>query len=526
MVLDSSKTFQFSRLLLFRIALALVLRTDFTPDEHWQSIEVAHRWVFGVGHLTWEWQPCVALRGFLHPSIFALLYAIISALGLDTPYIVAYAPRLLMGVFAAFMDLGVYSITEKLCGPVVARLALVFHLASWFNAFMLIRTYSTSLEAILNVAAAIVWTRNRSLAMLVAGLSVSIRPLGAVFWVAFGLSNLRDAAFTLPTLFLTVPVLALFNFALDSWAYDRWTFVPYNFLKFNLLDDHSALYGTHHRLWYLTEGLTVTLLTYFPFAVTEIVYMFRHRHTQTSNKDRTLQLFTISSLLYTAVLSLGSHKEHRFLLPQHWVFILLAAKCLTRLTAQSSGGKLRHRNLILAFVLGIQVLGAVFFCTIHQQAGDQISAYLRTHNRSVFFLTPCHQFPLHSHRHGNTTMGFLDCSPPLDENMTHRSTWVQRFFKAPTETARLLFENGTLLMETNNLCLPQRVLGPPYPYGTLPEVLILSQSILTEHPDFFHWLSPSYSRKHTIFHALFSDGPYGLETPSYYEIWELEVSRS
>ncbi|KAJ6296068.1 hypothetical protein OIU78_023996 [Salix suchowensis] len=25
-------------------------------DEHWQALEVAHRIVFGYGHLTWEWR--------------------------------------------------------------------------------------------------------------------------------------------------------------------------------------------------------------------------------------------------------------------------------------------------------------------------------------------------------------------------------------------------------------------------------------------------------------------------------------
>ena len=34
-------------LLAYRVASALACRTAFVPDEHWQSLEVAHRLVFG-----------------------------------------------------------------------------------------------------------------------------------------------------------------------------------------------------------------------------------------------------------------------------------------------------------------------------------------------------------------------------------------------------------------------------------------------------------------------------------------------
>lgn len=37
--------------LLFRLWNALFVRTTFNPDEYWQSTEVAHRMVFGYGHL-------------------------------------------------------------------------------------------------------------------------------------------------------------------------------------------------------------------------------------------------------------------------------------------------------------------------------------------------------------------------------------------------------------------------------------------------------------------------------------------
>lgn len=43
-------------LVVFRVLNALCVQTYFVPDEYWQGPEVAHRLVFGYGHLTWEWR--------------------------------------------------------------------------------------------------------------------------------------------------------------------------------------------------------------------------------------------------------------------------------------------------------------------------------------------------------------------------------------------------------------------------------------------------------------------------------------
>lgn len=49
--------------ILVRLPLALFQRTPFQPDETYQSLEPAHRIVFGYGFLTWEWQPNQAVDG-------------------------------------------------------------------------------------------------------------------------------------------------------------------------------------------------------------------------------------------------------------------------------------------------------------------------------------------------------------------------------------------------------------------------------------------------------------------------------
>jgi len=59
-------------------------RTVFQPDEHWQSLEIAHGIVFGYGYRTWEWTGKTPIRSIVHPASFVPLYAFLQACGLDT----------------------------------------------------------------------------------------------------------------------------------------------------------------------------------------------------------------------------------------------------------------------------------------------------------------------------------------------------------------------------------------------------------------------------------------------------------
>ena len=70
-------------ILVYRIVLALLTRSIFQPDEFFQSLEVAHNFVFGYGKLTWEWQPTVAIRSIVYPALYVPVYWTLRATGLD-----------------------------------------------------------------------------------------------------------------------------------------------------------------------------------------------------------------------------------------------------------------------------------------------------------------------------------------------------------------------------------------------------------------------------------------------------------
>ena len=66
--------------LLLRVAVALLTRTFFQPDEYFQSLEPAHQFVFGYGALTWEW--FTSIRSIVYPALNIPLYALLKATGL------------------------------------------------------------------------------------------------------------------------------------------------------------------------------------------------------------------------------------------------------------------------------------------------------------------------------------------------------------------------------------------------------------------------------------------------------------
>ena len=91
MKMKISLTNIFSFILIFRIINSFCIKTMFVPDEYWQSLEVAHKMVFGYGYLSWEWTRD-HIRSYIHPSIFAIYFYLLKIMGLDSSYMVVNNP--------------------------------------------------------------------------------------------------------------------------------------------------------------------------------------------------------------------------------------------------------------------------------------------------------------------------------------------------------------------------------------------------------------------------------------------------
>ncbi|CAN6271138.1 unnamed protein product [Urochloa humidicola] len=446
--------------LAFRAVNALLVRTYFNPDEHWQCLEVAHRIAFGYGHITWEWK--LGLRSYLHPLIFAALYKILALLHLDTPWFMVMLPRLLQSVFAAFGDLYLYKLSKHIFNVQVAQWTLFSQLVNWFMFFCITRTLSNSLETVLTVAGLYYWftaiesskgtsvvskqqsaskqiPQSRKTALLIAALSCAIRPTSAVTWLYVGLLDFIQMKSKCHFVFVEVfpvgaTVLAVTTL-LDWWMYGSQVIVPLNFLKFNLFSSGGDYYGTHVFHWYFTQGFPSMIWTFLPFAICGIV------------KSRE---WRISGLIawVLGVYSILGHKEFRFVLPVLPLALMFSGYCLAALP-QSKGkilhGKKRLSRLQLSVILLIitNVPMALYMSLYHQRGTEDVMYYLskQAHDgrvKSVLFLMPCHSTPYYSTLHYNVPMRFLDCTPSDNKGTLDES---DRFLTSPSEFADKVFGN-------------------------------------------------------------------------------------
>nr|GMC90353.1 GPI mannosyltransferase 3 [Ipomoea batatas] len=444
--------------LVARIINSLLVQTYFNPDEHWQALEVAHHITFGYGHLTWEWKK--GIRSYLHPSIFALLYKILTFLKLDSPWFMIRAPRLLQSVFSAVGDLYMYKLSRVLFDDHVAKLALFAQLTNWFLFFSFTRTLSNSLETVLTLVSLYYWPcirksskttslGSRKWALAVAALACAIRPTSAITWLYVGLLELYLTDEKIVFILLEViPIGTLVlgvTLVLDRWMYGTWVFVPLNFLKFNFLSSGGDYYGTHVWHWYLSQGFTVMLFTFLPFSLAGIAMS---------------KQWKLSGLIawVLGIYSLLGHKEFRFVLPILPIALMFSGYSLARIGVPSKSNDrdkrfsrtsyscLSQKHLAIVFLLITNLPMALYMSMVHQRGTEDVMNYLSVEAvdgnvRNILFLTPCHATPYYSTLHRNVPMRFLDCTPSEEKGMLDES---DRFMLDPVGFATEFAKNWSL----------------------------------------------------------------------------------
>ncbi|TKY86526.1 hypothetical protein EX895_004675 [Sporisorium graminicola] len=166
----------FCFLFAFRLINALLTRTFFQPDEHYQTTEIAHRIVFGYGFKSWEWSSASTsssdasyltaavnnllngpVRSILHPLLFAPGYALLKWTALDKTYALVLFPRLQQALVAAIGDFYTFRLAHRIGGPTVAWCATLIGLSNLYGLFTATRTFSNSTEAAITAAALFYW---------------------------------------------------------------------------------------------------------------------------------------------------------------------------------------------------------------------------------------------------------------------------------------------------------------------------------------------------------------------------------
>lgn len=415
----------FWALLAFRVCNSLLVQTSFDPDEYWQSLEVAHRVVFGYGHLTWEWTAKV--RGFSHPLIFALVYKVLQLSSLDFAGLVIYTPKILQAILLAIADYHLYLLAAAMTSVKEARFVLICQVMNWFTFYCGVRTLSNSLEMVLTILSLYHWpnllykastdTQSRISGLVFIALSCIVRPTAATIWIlpfVYELISFQDRLHFV--LFQLLP-MGIFGLALsctiDRFFYGTWTVTVLNFLYFNTVSGGSSFYGQHSWHWYFSQGLPTMLFTQLPLAfLGAFLYPF--------------SVFHLNIIGTLVAYSLFSHKEFRFIFSIIPICMIFAGRAMHKMSKVGFGRSISpsmSRKLIHILLLA-QVPMMIYFSLVHQRGVLDVMTYLRAAKiedcrrcpsnfvAAIDFLMPCHSTPLYSYIHKNISATFLDCSPP------------------------------------------------------------------------------------------------------------------
>ncbi|KAL5490343.1 GPI10 [Sanghuangporus weigelae] len=448
--------------LAWRILIAFSTRTFFQPDEFFQSLEIAHRAVFGFGHLTWEWTTSPPIRSVFFPSLYIPVYWLLKVTGLDKGKLLIIAPKILQGAIASITDISTRELARQLLGDRYVDTAYFLSLTSFFHILALSRTLSNSVETSLTTAALCFWPwhslddhRRLRLAFALAAISCLVRPTSAVLWAFLAVElclRSRSNKKCLEVLFFSGIVTALiaagFLIIIDSLYFGRVTFTPLNFVRTNL-SSVSLFYGQAPWHYYLTQGLPILLnvcLLSFVFGSYDIFNRgLRHQ--------RTLLALIIWTIF---IYSLLGHKEWRFLHPILPVMIILSAKSLvdssiTSKVARNDTGQskplsssVKSKSVPISLktkaICALGILPGLYVMWFHGRAQISVMSYLRSLDpsnlHSVGFLMPCHSTPwqayLHRPEFEEGLLWALSCEPPL-HGVNTSTYWDQSdiFYASP-----------------------------------------------------------------------------------------------
>ncbi|KAH8106820.1 glycosyltransferase family 22 protein [Cristinia sonorae] len=418
--------------ILVRVGIALLTRSYFQPDEYFQSLEVAHHFVFGYGHLTWEWLSPVPIRSFLYPALNVPIYWLLRTLKLDDTQLIILGPRVLHGLLAACADIWLTKLTKVMIGNNYVSVAYLLSLTSFFNALSLSRSLSNSLETTLTTIAlsfypwqiSYSWRSDTRRCLAFAAVACAVRPTNAVIWVYMfavllwrtrnELSRLLAVLVDASTIaFIAAGVIA----ALDSLYYGKITFTPLNFLLTNL-SPVSLFYGSNPWHFYIFQALPILCTTALPFVLHGSWLSFKQPAARNLRVVLGLLVWTIG--IYSA----AGHKEWRFIHPLLPLLHILAAKSIVDSSPhikQESSRTLPIRRSFKWLVL-LPLPAIVYIVWFHARAQIDVIYYLQnlatTDVQSAGFLMPCHSTPWQAYLHrpqwtDEGSFWSLGCEPPL-----------------------------------------------------------------------------------------------------------------
>ena len=361
----NKKIFNDSEMLLFfiifivslfvRIYASITSIAQIYPDEIFQTIEPAHKLVFGRGITYWEFK--YGARSWFFPGILAGTYKILDLIGVKDPLSINIGIKIFLSIFSSLAVSVVYLLFRKHGLP--KKEAFLFTLplaASYLLSYISVRTLSESASLPFMVFAvyfASNYIENERIkdlvfAFVAAGIAFMIRFQTAAF--SFGLAL---------ALFLTAKKRfrssLIFGFGflgmvalqglLDifTWGSFFKSFITY--FDYNVLRGVANKHGILPWYYYLSDIVKTfhpaTWISTFLMMVIGAVNFKKNRHTI---------LFFFPFLLFFIVHCAIGHKEPRFVFPCYFAVLVLSVEFFTKLV-QKYGKNRKNAALVLAVCL-------------------------------------------------------------------------------------------------------------------------------------------------------------------------------
>ncbi len=331
------------------------------PDEIYQSIEQAHRLVYGYGLVPWEFQQ--GARSWLFPGALAALLELGRALGVQTATGIVHLCRVTMALAAVGALALSMRLARRLADDRAALVAGALGAALPIKLALESRVMSEVASEPLLAGAALLTLRTSRRAAAIAGALVSAacflryqNGLAAVGLLALYLAARRwreAGAYAIAGV-----AVALAGGALDwaTWGTPFHSFTAY--VRYNLVEGQSAIYGVSGPAFYLralwsSSGPAILVVgVLFAWAVIGPALAWR-RSRFAERQGAGLGLVVV---LFVAGPSAVAHKELRFVLPILPVALAVAGAGAAALLQRVAEARRTAVAGLLATALGLALL--------------------------------------------------------------------------------------------------------------------------------------------------------------------------
>lgn len=330
----------------------------FWPDELYQSLEPAHRLVFGYGLAPWEFRD--GARSWLFPGAFAILWKAMALVGLRASPILVRAAKLVMVLLAVGGIAASMRLARKRAGETAAiacgLLAATFPPSLVYGARAMSEMASGPLVV---MAALLLWSNERKrqlLAGVLAACAVFLRYQNGIVWLGLVAAIFVDRAerreparvVALRFVAASAAVAVVVGVGIDwiAWGTPFHSFVRY--VSFNL-SGKNALFGPPLPATYYVTTLWTSV---GPAILVVVVGLVAARPRW--------PLAIVAA--YVIAHSLVPHKELRFLMP-----IVPLALCGAGIGLAQLGARVRRGDvvvsgvaLVAALAMGVRARGETF----------------------------------------------------------------------------------------------------------------------------------------------------------------------